>query len=62
MLARVLSVGPGVGLNKLWRSGDGERDVIYAIPYRKNTSQVQIAIYERVGPRGSLDGQIAGRM
>ena len=28
VLARVLSAGAGVGLNKLWRSGERERDVM----------------------------------
>jgi hypothetical protein len=44
VFAHVSSVGGGIGLSNLWRSGDRERDVINAISYRTNTSRVPIAV------------------
>ena len=42
--ARVSSVGDGIGLNKLGRSGDREGDVINTTSYRTDTSHGQIAV------------------
>jgi hypothetical protein len=49
-------------LNKLWRSGDRERDVIYTISYRTNIPQVPIAVQETVRAGCGLDGKKAERM